>query len=162
MKYFLPFSLALLFLASCQQDELAGWHPIDLQSHGLPVTILVPDSSAFSIKKSDMVVMEDINIKAGPGYALQIFAADATHSDAKKMLEESKKEVQNNPLFSRFVEEYEDGFLFENRIDPSTVSYDFRKVLLKNGKEYTFRTSMLGIFSEEDAKKMYKSVLVDK
>ena len=160
MKYI--FSLLLyssLLLASCQQDELASWHPVDLSSYGVSASLLVPDSSALDIKTNDLGIMQDITVQDGEGYSIQIFASQAGKSSSvQKLLQEQKEEVKKHPLFSRMVEEYPDGFIFENRIDSTTTSFDFRKVKIHQGQEYIFRTGLLGIFTEEQVKKMYKAI----
>ncbi len=158
MKYTLALLFAGLFFASCQQDELADWYPVDLNSYGIPARLLVPDSSALDIKVNDLGIMQDITVQAGEGYSLQIFAAKAGSSSASQILREQKKEVEEQSLFSRMVEEYSDGFIFENRIDSATTSFDFRKVKMENGQEYIFRTGLLGLFTEEQVRKMYQAI----
>ncbi|HHJ50361.1 MAG TPA: hypothetical protein ENJ88_05575 [Phaeodactylibacter sp.] len=158
MKYLPIFFFALLIFAACQQDEMANWQPVSLESHGIAVDILVPDTAHLEIKESDLGIMKDITVQAGEGYSLQIFASDAGTSNLKQAVEAQKKEVASQPLFDKIIEEYEDGFLFQNSIDSTTQSFDFRKVLLKGDKEYIFRTGMLGIFTEDQARNMYKSI----
>ncbi len=158
MKYTPIILFALLIFAACQQDEMANWQSVSLQDYGLAVDILVPDTTELKIKEDDLGIMKDITVQDGEGYSLQIFVADANTSDLKQLVETQKREVKAQPLFHAIIEEYDDGFLFQNSIDSTTQSFDFRKIILKGGKEYTFRAGMLGIYSEDQARNMYKSI----
>ena len=158
MKYLPIFFFALFIFAACQQDEMANWQPVSLESHGVAVDILVPDTAHLDIKESDLGIIKDLTVQAGEGYSLQIFASDAGSTTLRQLVEDQKKEVTSQPLFDKIIEEYDDGFLFQNSIDSTTQSFDFRKVMLKDSREYLFRTGMLGIFTEDQARNMYKSI----
>ena len=65
----------LLVLSACQQAPKTDFKPLDLMSHGVPLTIQAPDGAA--VKTTDMTVMKDITVKKDPAYNIQIYSSAA-------------------------------------------------------------------------------------
>ena len=82
----------------------------------------------------------------------RFFAADANTTNAKMIVEELKKDAENNPYFSKIVSEDDDGFIYETMID-STFSYKFRQVRIQGDREYIFQTGLIGSFTLDQVKK---------
>ena len=148
-------SLSIFFLA-CSGTESAELKPLDLLSHGMPITILAPDSAKVTV--DDLIVMKDITVKDDEDYYVQILSSNATSLNLPELIADQKKSVEELPSFSRIVEEKESGFIYEIKYDSLVMSYDFRHMKLKGDREYIFQTGLIGRFSLDQAKGMYEAV----
>ena len=140
----------------CDTGRTGDLQPVDLLPYGMPVTILAPDSP--EIKKMDMVVQQDVTVKKGDDYYVQIFSSDAETRDMSVLLREQLDDVKGNPFFHRIVEEESDGFIYENKLDSLTSTYGFRYVRLIGDKQYIFQTGLIGTFTEDEVRRMYEAV----
>ena len=52
----------------------------------------------------------------------------------------------------------DNGFIFEKKLSPDHLNYDFRYFKVQGDKEYVFQTGLIGKFSLEDVKGMYGAV----
>jgi hypothetical protein len=154
----LPFCLLLLLaFAACRQEEGSQLKKTDLLRHGLPVTILAPDSA--EIKAQDLAgIYLDITVKGSGNYSLQILASQAETSDIAKIKAGQLAEVKGNRYFKRIVREEEDGFLYETAVDEGYINYGFRYIALQGEQEIVFQPSLTGQFSLEEAERMYEAV----
>jgi len=151
----------LLFLGACQSDPTSSLTPLNLLQHGIPITIMAPDSA--KVRTMDLLVQKDITVKGENGYDLQIFASDATSTDVTKIASELKGEVKNNPYFSKIIEESDDnGFIYETKLDSTVTSYGFQLVRLMGDREYIFQNALVGTFSEGEIRTMYNAVKAKK
>ena len=151
----LLFCSVLLFFA-CQQNPKNDWKPLDLLQYDVPLTILAPDSA--EVKTMDLLVQKDVTIKKGKDYSIQIFISDALTSDVKKIIAEIKGEVKNNPYFSKFTLEEDNGFIYETVIDSTHYNYGFRQVRIQGDREYIFSTGLIGTFDQQQVEDMYNAV----
>lgn len=157
MKKLILIVLSGLAIAACQPENAGGWKPKDLLSYGLPITILAPDS--VEIKSSDLGgLLQDVTIRGGDNYYIQIYASDAETNDIAKLKADQLSEVKANRYFSRIVREEEDGFIYENKIDSSNTHYGFRYIRVQGDKEYVFQTGLTSIFGLEQVDQMYEAV----
>jgi len=154
--------LSLLFmLGACQSDPTSNLAELSLLPHGIPITIMAPDSA--KVRTMDLLVQKDITVKGEDGYDLQIFASDATSTDVSKIASELKGEVKNNPYFSKIVDETDgNGFIYETKIDSTITSYGFQLVRVMGDREYIFQNALVGTFSEEEIRTMYQAVSENK
>ena len=148
------FIIAGLTIWSCTTEP--EWKPLNLLEYGMPITVLAPDSA--DVKKMNLVLQEDISIRKGENYFVQIFGAQATTRDAVELKESLKEEVLDNPFFSEMVEEGDYGFIYKDQIDSVHSTYGFRFVRLIGDKEYVFQTGLIGSFTEDQVRKMYEAV----
>lgn len=155
MKYLNILLFAMLCLFACKSDPTSDFKKLDLLQYGMPIDIAAPDSA--KVKASDLGVMKDITVIGEDGYSLQIFSSDATTTDPKSVKDGLLSDVKAGLYFSKIVEEYDNGFIFEKKIG-ERINYDFRFVKLQADKEYTFQTALMGTFSEEQVRTMYESV----
>ncbi|MDX1685811.1 MAG: hypothetical protein R3275_11290 [Saprospiraceae bacterium] len=146
------FVLVLMIACSTESND---WKETSLLDYGVPITILAPDS--LDVKRSSIGFQEDITIRSDDDFHVQIFVSDAVTDDLSKAIKAQRESVQENPYFYAFVDEQEDGFIFENRID-STQTFGFRHVRLMGGKEYVFQEPLVGSLSEEQATEMFEAV----
>ncbi len=151
-------SLALLLpiLACGPEGHPAGWKKTDLLPYGLPLTILAPDSVEVKTLNKNSVV-QDVSLRKGSDYYVQIFASPAQTTDLARLKADRLAEVRDNPYFKRIVEEQADGFLFEMQID-GTTSYGFRYVIVQGDREYAIQNGLSSLFTEEQARMMYQAV----
>jgi len=149
----LPF--LLLALLSCQRKD-KGMQELDLQSHGLPVTIMAPDSAI--IQEKDYNFMRDITIKKGDQFFIQIFEFEAPKQDAAGEKLRQLTAVKEDPFFREVIKEEDQGFIFSKMADSTTMDYDFRYVRILGEKELIFQTGLVGSFSLEDVRLMYNAV----
>lgn len=155
MKYFTLLLLSFL-LFSCSDNSQENLKPLNLLKHGVPITIMAPDSA--EVKTMDLVVQKDITIKKGDDYNVQLFASEASAANVASAITSLKSEVQSGAYFSEFMKEEPAGFIFQIKIDSTHTSYDFRHVKLFGDKEYIFRTGLMGSFTLEQVENMYQSV----
>lgn len=134
----------------------SDWKSTNLIDHGLPITIMAPDS--LEVQRSSIAFQEDITIE-GPGdFGLQIFVSDAFVSNLSDAIKSQKESVQGNAFFHAMILEDEQGFVFENRIDSANQIFGFRHVRLMGGKEYVFQEPLMSTYTEEQAKRLFEAV----
>lgn len=155
MKKLLVFTLFVSILA-CKSSPTNGWQELDLLSHGLPVSIQAPADP--EITKQDMGVWQDVTIKSGDDYYVQLICSTASTVDVNKVKSGILEEVENGPFFSKIIEDHPNGFIFEKKISEERTNYDFRYIKIMGDKEYVFQTGLIGTFTEEGVKKMYAAV----
>lgn len=142
-------------IQSCKSDAGSGLAKLDLLSHGLPISIKAPEGA--EIVTDDMGVWTDVTVKSGDDYYVQIIASDAVTFEKADIIAEQLKTVKESTFFSKILEEYEDGFIYEKKIDDK-LNFDFRHVKIQGDKEYIFQTGLIGTFTEDDVRTMYGSV----
>lgn len=151
------FLLVFLFFAgliSCKSDPQRP--AMNLMKYGLPISINAPVDAV--IVADDMGIMQDVTIKEGDDYFIQIYGSEATTINAKSVFESRKSEIQAGSSFSEITLEEETGMIYKKQIDENTVDYDFIYVKIQGDKEYVFQTGLIGIFNEEQVNAMYQSV----
>jgi len=156
MKYRIGIFAAVLMIAACQQEQQTQLEPLDLLPYGVPVTIMAPDSA--EVNTMDMVVTQDITVKKGEDYFVQIYVSEASTTDIPRIKANQLSEVKSNRYFSRIVQEDEAGFIYETAIDSSNVNYGFRYLMVKGDKELIFQTGLIGDFDLQDVEQMYQAV----
>ena len=147
-------SIAII-VVSCKSDPLSDMKKTELMSHGFPIAMYVPEGAV--IKKTDLGVMQDLTIKAGDNFYVQIFSSDLLTLDKKVVMNEKLVEAKSHRYFSKIISEEDDGFIFEKNVD-GILNYDFRYVKIQGDKEYVFQTGLVGNYTEEEVKVMYDSV----
>lgn len=158
MKKSLLFVAAIVLIAACQKNDGAGeWVEKDLLEYGIPITILAPDSS--EVNSSDLGgLIQDVTIKKGDDYYIQIYASDAETTDIARIKSAQLAEVKSNRYFSKIVTEDVDGFVYETVIDSTAINYGFRYMRVQGDKEFVFQTGLVGSFTQEEAERMYEAV----
>jgi hypothetical protein len=146
----------VIFIIACKSEVSDTYVEKDFTSYDFPIKIKAPDS--ISVKKSDLGFMLDLTVKGADNYDLQIFSNEATVADKKIVIEEKKIEARNNPFFTKIIEEGDNGFIFEKKVDDTRINYDFRVVRIQGDREYTFQTSLVGKFSLDEVRRLYESV----
>jgi hypothetical protein len=66
--------------------------------------------------------------------------------------------VREDPFFKEIITEDDRGFIYSKQLDSLTLDYDFRFVKIMDSTELIFQTGLIGTFSLEDVKWMYKSI----
>lgn len=158
MKKSLLFVLAVILMSACQRNSTEqDWVEKDLLQYGIPVTIMAPDSA--EVNSSDLGgLIQDVTIKKGEDYYIQIYASGAETTDIAKIKSGQLSEVKSNRYFSKIVKEDTDGFIYETMIDSSAINYGFRYVRVQGDKEFVFQTGLVGNFSLQEVEKMYEAV----
>lgn len=152
------FSVILIFsflLGGCKSEKKSDLPTLDLMSYGVPISIKAPEGA--EVIAEDFGIMKDVTVKGEGNYFVQISGSLATELDLAKIKQEQLDLVKEGPFFSKIVEDYENGFVFEKKVD-SRVNYDFRYIKLQGDDLYIYQTGMMGKFSEEEVKGMYESV----
>jgi len=155
MKYILLFLAFVGVLSSCKENTIQ-LSTLDLLEYGLPIKINAPEGVDVTV--DDLGVWKDITVKDSLDFNLQIIASQSTTFDKSKIVADRLAEVKSGRYFSKVIEEYENGFIFEKKIDEDNINYDFRFIKLNGDREYVFQTGLLGTFSEEAVRKMYNAV----
>jgi hypothetical protein len=152
------FFLGFLLLLACRKEGLK-LQKLDLQSYGLPITILAPDSAV--VQKKEYSFMKDYTVKKGDGFFLQIFEFAAPKLDAAGEKLRQLASVREDPFFKEMIKEEDQGFIFSRQADSTAVEYDFRFIRILGDKELIFQTGLVGSFTLEDVRLMYKAVSVN-
>jgi hypothetical protein len=149
--------LAGILFGSCKSDQAGSKLPeLDLLQYGVPLKIHAPDETEVVV--DDLGIVQDITVKGGDDFNLQIIAGTAYMSNASDVVEKQKADAIASQTFSKIVEEDEKGFIFEKKYSEDRISYDFRYVRLQGDKEFVFQTGLLGQFDLEEVKRMYEAV----
>ncbi len=147
---------ALVTLYSCKNNPVDDYKALSLLQYGMPVDVKAPEGA--KVEAHDLGVMNDVVITSGDDYNVQIYASDANTIEVSKVLAEQKEQVKAGPFFSKILEEYEEGFIYEKKIDDTNLNYDFRYVKLMGDREYIYQTGLFGTFTEDQVRAMYESV----
>lgn len=147
--------ILILTIFACKSDPSSKYPNLDLLQYGFPIEIKAP--AGAEVKKGDLGILQDVTIKGDDNYNVQIFGSEATTLDVATVKNGLLNEIKAGKYFSKVLEEYDQGFIFEKKVD-SLVNYDFRYIKIQGDKEYQFQTALFGRFSEEDVRTMYKSV----
>lgn len=158
MRNFFLFLITITcFACQSESNSLSTWSDLNLLEHGIPFSILAPDSA--KVETIDFGnIMKDVTVRGGDDYFVQIFASDAKTTDINKLKTDALQEVKEEKHFSKIVEESDQGFLYESKRDSTTTYYGFRYVRLQGSKEYMMQNGFRGFFTEEQARSMYKAV----
>jgi hypothetical protein len=144
----------MLFI-HCKTDKSANYPSKDLLKHGFAISVKAPENA--EIKSDDYGIMQELSISSGNDYNIQILKSVSNTSNPKEALEGQMNLVKSDRYFSKIIEEYENGFIFEKKIDDN-INYDFRYVKLKGEHEYIYQTGMVGTYTEASVREMYNSV----
>ncbi len=153
MRVVVIFSFLFLMI-SCK--DKAPKERLDLMKYGLAISVNAPENA--EVLADDMGVMQDVTIKSGEDYYIQIYGSDAQTINAKEIFLQKKSEVEGGPFFDSIVLEEEHGMIYKKKIDENTEDYDFVFVKIQGDKEFIFQTGLIGTFTEEQVKTMYESV----
>lgn len=146
-----------LLLFSCGTSEEEGWKPLDLMKYNVPVTIAAPDSAKVSATNLSGI-MQDVTIKSPEDrYSVQVLASRASSSDMAKLKSEQLELVRDNRYFASIVREEDQGFVFQNKIDTTSL-YGFRYIIYQGDQEFVFQNAFDGTFSLEEVEAMYTAV----
>lgn len=150
------FALLIIGMSACKNEPTSSFKPLDLMSYGVPIKILAPEET--TVKTDDLIVMQEVSIRGGEDYFVQIRYSDANTSDLAMIKAEEIADAKKNPFFSEIIKEENDGFMYKTQIDSTRTGYGFRYIKLQGDKEYRFRNGIVGIFSKEATEAMYESV----
>ena len=160
MRLILTVCLAALFLA-CTGDRADAWKPLDLTGHNVAVSILAPDSAKVASRNLSGVI-HDVTIKSpADDYSVQVLGSQAVSNDMARLKSEQLDLVRSGRYFERIVSEEPNGFVFENRID-STSIYGFRYIVYQGDQQFVFQNGMEGTFDLPQVEAMYAAVKQDK
>jgi hypothetical protein len=155
-KYiFITGFMIVLSVISCKQANVKTG--TDLMKYGIPYTIQAP--ADVSVQKVGSGSLSDVNVKNGSDYDVQIFMGAAHTLDMTKLKQLKKEQVIAHPEFSKIVEEYDSGFLFEKKNALSERSFDFSIVKIMGDKEITFEAGNSKPFNEAEVKAMVNSII---
>lgn len=143
-------------MAACKTEPVAEFKPLNLLDKGAPITIMAPDSAV--VTTDDLIVMQEISIKKGKDYYVQIRYSDAENTDVAALKAEEVADAKKDPFFAEIVQDDPDGFIYKMQVDSTRTGYGFRHVRLKGNKEYRFRNGIIGIFDKEAIEAMYAGV----
>lgn len=146
---------ATLLFTACNGDKSAKYPSTDLLKHGFSISVKAPADA--EIASDDLGVMQELTIKSGDDYNVQILKSNSNTTVLKEAVDGQMRMVKSDRYFSKVIEEYDNGFIFEKDID-GNINYDFRYLKLIGDQEYIYQTGMMGTFTEESVRSMYKSV----
>ena len=146
-----------LLLQSCKETHDGKKDgKTDLLKYGVPYSIAAPED--VKITKIGQGDLTDVSVKNNKGYDLQIFMGSAQSSDINKIKENKRIIFTSNPFFSKIIEEYEDGYLFEKTNQEGDKSYDFIIIKVIGTNEINFQSGNSREFNEKEVKDIVKSI----
>ncbi len=154
-KYLFLILLGSILFINCKSDKSASYPSKDLLKHGFAISVKAPESA--EIKSDDFGIMQELTISSGNEYNVQILKSVSNTSNMEEALKGQMNLVKADRYFSKVIEEYENGFIFEKKIDEN-INYDFRYVKLIGQDEYIYQTGMIGTYTEKSVREMYNSV----
>ena len=149
---------ALLFVMSCKSDSKVNSNlvDLDLMKYGIPVKIKAPANP--TIVNEDMGVIQDVTVKGEDNYFVQITGGTATTNDINTLKEGLMNDIKTTPYFSKIVEDFDNGFIFEKKITEERINYDFRYIKVQGNNEFIYQTGLIGSFTIDDVKMMVDAV----
>ena len=154
-KYLLLFIFSGLIFLNCKSDKSDKYPSKDLLKHGFAISVKAPEDAV--IASDDLGVMQELTITKGDEYNIQILKSTTNTTNIKEALAGQRNLAMTDTYFSKILEEYDNGFIFEKKIDEN-INYDFRYVKIVGEHEYIYQTGMVGTYTEEDVRAMYNSV----
>ncbi len=154
MRLLTSILLAVLVLSACTPDPTSNYQELNLTSYGIPLSIMAPDSP--TIKKEDWITQQSVSVTQGD-YDVQVWTGEASN-DLATIKANKLAEVKSNKIFSSVIKEETDGFIFENKLDSSTLYYGFYHFIVQGDYLYTFQNGLRGNFTKEQAENMYEAV----
>jgi hypothetical protein len=163
-KYFLRVSLfsgiivVIPFFISCKnrQTDIKNLKQKDLISEGVPLKIKAPEDAKVDISVDNFY--KEITVKNDKGYFINIISNEKLTSDIDSIKNELLGEVKKNPLFGEIFLDEEQGFVFTLKTKEDKINYDFRYIRVDENQQYIFQGGRYGVFTKEQALKMYNSV----
>ena len=146
----------LISVTACKTEPVPEFKPLNLMDKGVPITIMAPDSA--DVTTDDLIVMQEVSIKKGDDYYVQIRYSDAGNEDVAALKADEVADAKKDPFFAEIVRDDPDGFIYKMEVDSTRTGYGFRHVRLKGNKEYRFRNGIIGIFDKEAIEAMYNGV----
>ncbi len=153
MKFICTIFILVSLVACSSQPEGKS---LSLLQYGIPLELNAPDDVEVTV--DDIGIWKDVTIMNDKDFNIQLIASESTTFEIAEILEDQLQTVKGGQFFSKIIEEYDDGFIFEKKIDDDNINYDFRHIKLNGDREYIFQTGLLGTFSEEAVRTMYKAV----
>ncbi len=153
---FIGILLLITGIIACNQVNKMADGKLDLLKYGIPVTLQAPDD--VEISKVGKGTLAHVSVKNEQGYDVQVFMAEAVSQDMTWLKQQKKEMVTAHPNFTKIVEEYDNGFIYEKTENDGSRSYDYIIIELLGDKEITFMGGNTGTFSEENVKTMVQSI----
>ena len=144
-----------LIFFNCKSDKSSSYPSKDLLKHGFAISVKAPENA--KIASDDLGIMQELTITQGDEYNVQILKSITNTTNTKQALAGQMNLVKTDLYFSKVLEEYDNGFIFEKDID-GNINYDFRYVKIVGEHEYIYQTGMVGTYTEENVRAMYNSV----
>jgi hypothetical protein len=154
MIKYIAFLVGANLIVSCGSKS-AKYPSTDLLKHGFSISVNAPADA--KIESDDLGVMKELTIKSGEDYNIQILKSNSNTNIVKDAVNGQMRMVKSDEYFTKVIEEYDNGFIFEKDID-GNVNYDFRYIKLIGDQEYIYQTGMMGTYTEEAVRTMYESV----
>ncbi|MEO5906455.1 MAG: hypothetical protein ABIQ11_07005 [Saprospiraceae bacterium] len=154
MRQFIFIGSWAMFSWSC--FDRPHFEVLDMRQYGLPLEILVPDTAR--VVRKEYEIMNDITVRSGDGFNIQIFQSNVTSSDAGPVKREQLESIWQDPNFIELVLDEEQGFIFKKYSVENGEDFDFRYVKIIENKEYLFQAGLVWSFSQKEVELMYRSV----
>jgi len=154
MIKYITIVLGSILVIGCGSKS-ANYPSTDLLKHGFSISVKAPADA--KIASDDLGVMKELTIQSGKEYNVQILKSNSNTNIVKDAVNGQMKMVKSDRYFTKVIEEYDNGFIFEKDID-GNINYDFRYIKLIGDQEYIYQTGMMGTFTEEAVRTMYDSV----
>lgn len=150
------FIIAIVFAFISCGGTGNSFKELNLLKHGLPLTIMAPDSASVTVDELGM--SKDVSIKSGDDYSINVLASDAYTKDINQLKSDELEAIKSGRYFSKVVKEDESGFIYETVIDSTDISYGFIYMRVKGDREYKIQNGAFGSYTLEQIEEMYEAV----
>lgn len=149
----------LLFVGLCCKDGIktpSNSNIVDLLGYGIPFELAAPVDA--QVRESSSGSQKNIFVSHGKNYDVHIAMSEAILKNIESLKAQKKVAMSADPYFLKIIEEVDAGFIYEKEYG-DIRGYDFYLVKIQGNYELSFQCGSGGIYSEQDVKRMFNSVL---
>lgn len=154
MKKIFLLGIISCFLMACKSDKVV-LKPLDLLPHGVPLTIMAPDSA--NVKVEDRTYFKDVTIEKAEDFGVNIMVSPITETDLSKLKQKELTDLKESPYFSEVVKDETAGFIYKSVVDSTHTTYDFRYFQVKGDTEYKFSNTPV-VRELKDVERIYEAI----
>jgi hypothetical protein len=155
LKKVFPILFCILFLTACSNSSAIKKEKTSLYKFGIPAHIKAPENARFNKASSGNI--ESLSVVDDDGFNLQVLSFPASVTDEKTAKQHQREQVVSHPDFSKIIEDYDQGFLFELEFAGDRY-YDFRYVKIVGNKEIIFQAGPTCQCDESQVRNMLQAI----
>lgn len=145
-----------LFVPSCKEKSSQVENRCNLLKYGIPYALDCPENSKIT-KLSDSS-LKGVSIFNENDFDLQVFMSTLQNNNIVALVQHLKNSTLQNPFFTKFIEEYDDGAIYQLEYANSDRTYAFFIIKVIGDNELVFTSGNKTEHSESSIKRMIQSI----